>query len=549
VLTLEPEREERPAQRKILVVVRNGASLSGLHDCLPAATQDHRIEWTWTIEPGSRFAAGLADELRRVGLHPTPWSTVLGKRFDLCIAAQASPQLALIDAPRLVVPHGVGFNRRNPERTGDTTSPVGCSRQELMVDGRVVPDHIGISDECLLPQLEAVCPEAVDRVFVMGDPAWDRMVAGRRLRERLRARLGVRPGQRVVVVNTTWNDDTSLWGQGDHVLQRLLAQLPADEFRVLLITHPNLHAQHSRYHLEGLLADARAAGLLSVVPYSDWHAAVLVADVAVGDHGSVSVYLAALGVPFLRAGDGVAELVTGSTTRRFHDETTALDVRGDLHKLLDSTTTPDEAAVRAAGAPLFRHQGQALDLLQRKVYQVLGLTPEGRPRPKPLAPVFVRPTHPCTAHHVVAAVDERAAEVVLRRFPAAVADFGLHSVRQERFLVAEHTEHDEVVLQNADVVVDDDRGGDPYQRVDVLLAAMFCSLAGATVDDCLVLRSCEGAAWRVRWRGAQGEAVLVASAVRAWVVARHPHTGDFRFTARAGDIRAEVFGRSIPWTG
>ena len=166
MLTLRPERDERSAQRKILVVVRNGASLSRLHDCLPVATQDHRIEWTWTVEPGSRFAAGLTGELTRVGLDPVPWPDALGERFDLCVAAHVGPQLGLISAPRLVVPHGVGFNRRNPERTGDTTSPVGCSRQELMVDGRVVPDHIGISDECLLPQLAQTCPEALDRVFV-----------------------------------------------------------------------------------------------------------------------------------------------------------------------------------------------------------------------------------------------------------------------------------------------------------------------------------------------------------------------------------------------
>ena len=540
-----------PGRRRVLVVVRNGASLSRLHDCLRVATQDHRIEWSWTIEPGSEYAAGLDAELRRVGLNPVPWSAAVLGSYDLVIAAHVGPALHRLNGPRLVVPHGVGANRLVPRRTGDLVSPVGFSRGELMVGDEVVADHIGVSDECLLAQLAKSCPEALARAFVMGDPAWDRIVSGLAWRDRLRAELGVRPGQRVVVASTTWNE-TSQWGQQDHVIERLLAQLPVDEFRVLLVMHPNLVSQHSRYHLEGLLGDARASGLLSVLPYSDWHVAPIVADVAVGDHGSVSVYLAALGVPFFLTGNGVAELAAGSTTRRFVEEAPPLEVDGDVHKLIDAATAPDDALVRTAGVPLFRHQGQALDLLQRKVYQVLGLTPEHRPRPAPFTPEFVRPAQHCTAHHVVAEVSAGGDEVVVERFPAAVARFRQSSVHQEHVLVAEDIELDTEIRDNAEVVVSSLCRDvvDARKRVDVLLADMFCSLAGAAVDDGLVLRARNGKAWRVRVRGEGAgpeSTALVAGAVHAWLVHRHPHGEDFRFAVRAGDLALRVVGREIRW--
>lgn len=537
-------------RRRVLVVVRNGASLSRLHDCLQVATRDHRIVWSWTIDAGSLFAAGLEAELQRAGVPYVPWAVAVRQRYDLVIAAHTGPGLHQLDGPRIVVPHGVGANRLVPHRTGDRTSPVGFSRGELMVGDAVVPDHLGISDECLLVQLAESCPEALDRAFVMGDPAWDRIVSGLPLRERLRAELGVRPGQRLVVASTTWNG-TSLWGQRDRLVERLLAQLPADEYRVLLVTHPNLVAEHSRYHLDGLLADARASGLLSVLPHSDWHVAPIVADVAVGDHGSVSVYLAALGVPFYLVGTGSAELAAGSTTGRFVAQARTLDAHGDLRAQLEAAPAPEENAVHAAGAPLVRHQGQALDLLQRKVYQVLGLTPEHRPKHAAFAPVFLRPTHPCTAHHVVADVLADGDEVVVERFPVHVARFRARLDR-EHVLVAEDVELDAETRENADVVVScsPHKPADARKRVDVLLAELYCSLAGAAVDDGLVLRLRHGSAWRVRVRGEHAgpeSTALVAAAVHAWLVDRPPHTGNFRFSLRAGDVALRVIARAIRW--
>ncbi|MFC7617483.1 hypothetical protein ACFQV2_32740 [Actinokineospora soli] len=135
-------------------------------------------------------------------------------------------------------------------------------------------------------------------------------------------------------------------------------------------------------------------------------------------------------------------------------------------------------------------------------------------------------------------------EVVVERYPAAVARYRQASVHREHVLVAEDTELDTEVRDNAEVVVSSTRRSvaEARRRVDVLLADMFCSLAGAAVDDGLVLRFRHGPAWRVRARG--GHAALVAAAVHAWLVARPHHTGDFRFTARAGDLAVRV--RAIP---
>ena len=66
--------------------------------------------------------------------------------------------------------------------------------------------------------------------------------------------------------------------------------------------HPNIWALHGRRQVLAWLADHMAAGLGVVPPQEGWRAALVGADVVIGDHGSVTRYGAALGVPVLMNG-------------------------------------------------------------------------------------------------------------------------------------------------------------------------------------------------------------------------------------------------------
>lgn len=79
----------------------------------------------------------------------------------------------------------------------------------------------------------------------------------------------------------------------------MLAALPYDEFRVAAIVHPNVWSEHGSWQIRDLLAPALDAGLMLVLHIHAWRSALVAADVVVGDHGSVTLYGAALGKPVL----------------------------------------------------------------------------------------------------------------------------------------------------------------------------------------------------------------------------------------------------------
>ena len=79
--------------------------------------------------------------------------------------------------------------------------------------GTPVADVLVLSHPEQMDRLRNACPEAAPTAVLAGDPCFDRMLAARPYRERFRRALGVKPGQRLVLLNSTWNPE-SLFGDG-----------------------------------------------------------------------------------------------------------------------------------------------------------------------------------------------------------------------------------------------------------------------------------------------------------------------------------------------
>ncbi|WP_254406476.1 CDP-glycerol glycerophosphotransferase family protein, partial [Streptomyces sp. AC627_RSS907] len=155
-------------------------------------------------------------------------------------------------------------------------------------------------------RLRRACPAAEKAAVIAGDPAFDRMLAARPHRERYRRALGVRRGQRLVVLNSTWNPE-GFFGDGGGqdmlpgLLPRLAAELPADDYRLAAVLHPNIWHGHGPGQIRVWLDRARRGGLALIDPVHGWRQALLAADAVIGDFGAVSYYAAALGTPVLLA--------------------------------------------------------------------------------------------------------------------------------------------------------------------------------------------------------------------------------------------------------
>lgn len=71
---------------------------------------------------------------------------------------------------------------------------------------------------------------------------------------------------------------------------------------------------HGRWQVKYWLARAERAGLLLIEPEEGWRAALVAADVVIGDHGSVTTYGAAAGAAILLAAVPKDRMVEGTAT-------------------------------------------------------------------------------------------------------------------------------------------------------------------------------------------------------------------------------------------
>lgn len=379
--------------RRVLVVVPHMTAGTRLADLLPLLEGDPRVEVQFTVPAGEDAWPGVEDHVRSAGGVVVPWHQVLRSRFDLALAASYS-QIDRIAAPVLVVPHGAGGGRSRLS-PWTTISEGGRIRpRDLLVrDGRVVPAAVVVAHESDALRLSRGCPEAADRIVVAGDPCYDRIRASLPFREAYRAALGVGVGRKLVVLSSTWSRH-SLFGGDPDLWDRAIAELSADEYRVVAALHPNIWAAHGRRQVLAWLDTHMGSGLGVVPPQDGWRAAIAAADVVVGDHGSVTRYAAALAVPTLITAVSADDVPDGGSAALLRTLCPTIDSRRTLRGQIE-----DALAGRTRGARLARRLTSRPDrsaaILRTTMYRLLGLPEPARGvpvLPVPLPTLLDRPT-------------------------------------------------------------------------------------------------------------------------------------------------------------
>jgi hypothetical protein len=284
------------------MVVHSVTAGTRLAEVMPLLESDLRIQVVFTAASSS-FPSGVEEFLRQLGAVTVPWRQAVQERFNLAVAASYG-HLEQLHAPVLTLSHGIGYGKY-PERWDGYGPPAprtawGLERQQLVYHGRVVPAAIALAHRDGVPQLARSCPEAVPAAFVAGDPCYDRLAASLPLRDAYRRALGVKDGQKLIVVSSTWGPG-SLLGQYRGLLTRLVTELPPDKYQVVAVLHPNFWHWYGTWQVRAWYADALRYGLGLVPPEEGWQAALIAADAVIGDHGSVTYYAASIGTPVLLA--------------------------------------------------------------------------------------------------------------------------------------------------------------------------------------------------------------------------------------------------------
>ncbi|GAB1329987.1 hypothetical protein [Streptomyces sennicomposti] len=443
-------------ERVLVVAARTVTSTVRVLETLPALLRDDgRVTVVFAYDPTSAFNDGVLGLLRSAGCRVAPWAQLSDIAPDLILSASENIEVPEGDCPVLVLPHGIGFQKRVPDSRSTRDRLSGVVPDSLLESGRA---WLAVSHPAQEEQLLAAHPKAAGRTLLVGDPCFDELVGSRTRRAAYRAALGVGEDQRLVMVSSTWRD-TSLLGSRPDLLPRLLARLPYDEYRVGAIVHPNVWSAHGAWQLRTLQAAALNAGLLLIPPVHAWRPALVAADVVVGDHGSVTLYGAAAGLPLLLAAFG-SDSVPGTAAHELAAVAPRLDLHGDLRRQVEDTVrehTPERYAAVAARA--FAEPGHALARLRTAVYELLRLPePASAPPVSPVLPVPQPPAAPVASWQVTTAVagDGTAPAVTVHRVPAAVAAYaGSHpdSPAHHTHLACSDDERDHRLTESASVLV------------------------------------------------------------------------------------------------
>ncbi|MGW0296667.1 hypothetical protein ACWDYK_08090, partial [Streptomyces anthocyanicus] len=420
-----------------------------------------------------------------------------------------------------------GAGSREPG-AGSREPTFGLSPEWLLVDGKPFVDGLVLSHPEQVARLRRVCPEAVEAAVVAGDPCFDRMLAAHTHRDRFRRALGVRRGQRLVVLNSTWNPE-GLFGSGDRdilpgLLPRLAAELPADDYRLAAVLHPNIWYGHGPGQVRAWLDDACRAGLTLIDPVRGWRQAVLAADAVVGDFGAVSFYAAALDVPVLMAADGRGRLDPETPLASFVRHAPRLDSHGPLREQVQHLLAGEHGRPDAASGVTSVPRASAR-LLRRHFYRLMSL-------PEPAAPALLEPlplpaydpprrTAPLRVRTQVDGVDVR-----IER--SAVSPYGAPG---DTHVAVHEDTRDPAALPVADLITRDGAPDDPRLggwrgwSADVVRGYPQCGMAVfVTGPHTCAVRTREGALFRLSAdtvtdadTGADLDPAAYASSLYAWL--------------------------------
>lgn len=373
-----------PIERTVLVVVHTVTALNRLNDLLTVFDSDRRVQLVCTVPGTSAVSAGVEEELASAGAVVLPWQQAIMTEFDLALSVHNSGNLHDIAAPLAVLSHGIGYSKysnRKPE-TGNRTV-YGLSVQSLVQDGVVVPSAIVLSHVAELDRLAESVPDAVPVAVVAGDPCYDRLITSLPNRTRYREVLGADERTAVVFVSSTWGPN-SLFGRSSDLIARLLAELDMDLHVVCAALHPNVWYAHGPAQIRLWLADCLRAGLLLIPPAAGWQQALLAADVVVGDHGAVTGYAAALGLPTLLATFPEDDVVTSSAIGALGRTAPHLAVGRPLRPQLRSAMTArrDHQSVRDLTTSV---PGESARLLRTTFYGLMNLS---EPDTGPVLPTY-----------------------------------------------------------------------------------------------------------------------------------------------------------------
>lgn len=425
-------------------MVRSPTTLVRSADLARHLFSDPRIQVLFTVsEPRSVFSNELELAINERGLPFVSWKNAVLETYDLALIESALDPLPEIKAPVIMLSHGVGHNSVRSVAGANTT-------------------HSNWLDEgpgTNLPRIVGLVSEDEARVFggrcqteVLGDPVFDSMLHARHRRDEFRDALGI-GNRKLVVLSSTWGK-LSAFSARPQIFSELLSLLPADEFAIAAILHPNIWIGHGPWQIETWLRDALAGGLKLIPFESGWQATLVAADCLAGDHGSVSTYASMLGIPTCLLSYPKDALNGDLAIVQAMGSNKAVKTAREIAEFAETTCRQEVNAAHKRPSAVFSYVGNSMERLADLVYRLIDLEPSSTAvLPLALEPPIPKTSTPLSFWASFTRISDTVVD--MRRTPSSV---GPSSIRSDStLLVASSTERNYRLIQLASCLVLENR--------------------------------------------------------------------------------------------
>jgi hypothetical protein len=374
-------------QRTVLVVVHTVTAGTRLADVVPLLEPDLRVQVVFTYAPSALISGGVQEYLDRLGGVVVSWQQATQMPFDLALAA-SDGLLEWVHAPVMTMLHGVGYTKYPARWDGEGAETrreaAGPEPARLITHGRTIASAIILPTVSQVERLRRSCPEAASIAVVAGDPCYDRLAMSRPARELYRHALGV-GDKKLIAVSSTWGPGSLLCCRPG-LLAELMDKLPSQRYQLAAIIHPGVWDWHGPRQIQAWYADCVRRGLILIPPEEGWRAVLAAADAVIGDHGSVTAYAAAAGLPVLLATRAEGEVEPGSTVAMLGEIAPVLrpgrSYPGQIELAADAWSPELHAEIRALVTDV---PGRSAALIRAAMYRLMKLPePSTRARTQPV---------------------------------------------------------------------------------------------------------------------------------------------------------------------
>lgn len=354
--------------RSVLLVGRNPLHTGYLVALRRLFDDDPRITFTVTSEDDGDASIPVRETAAAAALSFLPRREARRRRWDLVVFADHGKTTRYARGiPRLRIQHGIGSGKRK----GGENYRYGPSRV-LDGEGRPVYDLIFESSAAVREEMAAGMPALADRIAVVGHLDADEVLARAGERDGCRADLGFDPGGRVVLLWSSWGEESLLAAMGEGLLREAERLSGMGPWRFVVSAHPGWWDRSGEAWSERV-ARLRAGGIAVRDPAAPWIPYLLAGDVMLADHTSLALFFALLNKPVCFSPVGPESLDPASTMGRLHALCPRLAEPARLLEVLEGGFPVAEA--RELAREVHSHPGEAAERMRAEVRRLIGLAP------------------------------------------------------------------------------------------------------------------------------------------------------------------------------